>query len=83
MRYRHPEVDIRSELTVPLLFKEQLIGVLDLESTESDYFTEEHEQIVCTLASHIATALANAKLYERLLNEERRLERDLAMARKI
>ena len=34
MRYRHPEVEIRSELAVPLIFRDQLIGVIDLESTE-------------------------------------------------
>ncbi len=45
VRYRHPEVEIHSELAVPLVFKDRLIGVLDLESTEYDYFTKEHEQM--------------------------------------
>jgi len=83
VRFRHPEVEIHSELAVPLLFKDQLIGVVDLESTEFDYFTEEHQQIVSTLASHIATALVNARLFESVRRGERRLERDLATAREI
>jgi serine phosphatase RsbU (regulator of sigma subunit)/ubiquinone/menaquinone biosynthesis C-methylase UbiE len=83
VRFRHPEVEIHSELAVPLLFKDQLIGVVDLESTEYDYFTEEHQQIVSTLASHIATALVNARLFETVRRGERRLERDLATAREI
>jgi len=83
VRYRHPEVEIHSELAVPLVFKEQLIGVLDLESTEFDYFTQQHEQMVSALASHIATALVNARLFERVLQDERRLEQDLATAREI
>ena len=81
VRFRHPEVEIRSELAVPLLFKDQLIGVLDLESTEFDSFTEEQEQMVSALASHIAAALVNARLFERVQHDEQRMERDLAMAR--
>lgn len=83
VRARHPEVEIRSEMAVPLLFKGRLVGVLDLESTELDYFTEEHEHMVETLASHMAIALDNASLHGRVLAEERRLEEDLATAREI
>jgi sigma-B regulation protein RsbU (phosphoserine phosphatase) len=83
VRYRHPEVEVRSELAVPLVFQDQLIGVLDLESTEFDYFTEEHEQMVSTLAAHIATALVNARLYETTLHHEQTMEQDLATAREI
>lgn len=83
VRYRHPEVEIHSELAVPLVFQDRLIGVLDLESTEFDYFTEQHEQLVGTLASHIATALVNARLYAKVVKDERRLELDLATAREI
>ena len=82
VRFRHPEVEIHSELAVPLVFKDQLIGVLDLESTEFGYFTEEHEYVVSTLASHIATGLVNARLFERVSRDERRLDRELATARK-
>ena len=83
VRFRHPEVEIHSELAVPLVFKDQLIGVLDLESTEPDYFTEEHEQMLSALAAHVATALVNARLYEKTLRDEQRLEDDLATAREI
>lgn len=83
VRFRHAEVNIRSELAVPLLLKERLVGVLDLESTELDAFTAEHEQIVVTLASHIAAALENARLYEELAANQRRIDRELATSRKI
>ena len=83
VRYRHPEVAIRSELAVPLIFRDQLIGVIDLESTELDYFTEQHEQMISALASNIATALVNARMHERVLRDEQRLERDLATAREV
>ena len=81
VRVRHPEVEIYSELAVPLVFKDRLIGVLDLESTELNYFTEWHERLVSALAVCIATALANARLHEKVLQDEQRMERDLATAR--
>ena len=83
VRVRYPEVEVRSELAVPLVFKDRLIGVLDLESVELDAFTELHEEMISALASHIATALENARLYDQLLRDEKRLEDDLAMARVI
>ena len=83
VRFRHAEVEIRSELTVPLICQDRLIGVIDLESVELDHFTPEHEQVMSALAAHIAVALENARLYETLAANERRLEHELATARRI
>jgi sigma-B regulation protein RsbU (phosphoserine phosphatase) len=83
VRVRHTDVEIRSELAVPLLFQDRLVGVLDLESTELDAFTQEHEKVLTMLASHVAIALENARLYGRVLAEEQRLEHDLETAREI
>lgn len=74
---------VRSELVVPLVFRGRLVGVLDLESTSYNAFSEHHEQILVTLASYIAIALENARLYEDVREKEHRLESDLATARKI
>lgn len=76
-------VEVRSELVVPLVFKDRLIGVLDLQSTEYNAFSEQHEQMLSTLASYIAIALENTRLYGKLREDERLLETDLAMARDI
>jgi sigma-B regulation protein RsbU (phosphoserine phosphatase) len=75
--------DTRSELVVPLLLQDRLIGVLDLESTDSHAFTAEHERMLVTLGSYIAIALENARLYEEARESERRLQSDLATAREI
>jgi serine phosphatase RsbU (regulator of sigma subunit)/ubiquinone/menaquinone biosynthesis C-methylase UbiE len=83
VRYRHSHVVIRSELALPLVVKDRLVGTLDLESTEYGTFTEEHEQILSALASHIAIALDNARLYEESETHRTRLEADLATAREI
>ncbi len=77
------DLEVRSELAVPMTFKERLIGVLDLESAEYDAFTARHEQALATLASSLAIALENARLYERLQEDERRLADDLSTAREI
>lgn len=76
-------LEVASELVVPLLFKDRLLGVIDLESTHFDAFTSQHEQLLSTLASSLAIALENASLYERLRDNERRIEQELAMAREI
>jgi phosphoserine phosphatase RsbU/P len=77
------DVVVRSELVVPLLLQDRLIGVLDLESTHANTFTEEHERMLATLGSYIAIALENARLYEQARETERRLQTDLATAREI
>ena len=76
-------VDTRSELVVPLLLQDRLIGVLDLESAETRAFTSEHERMLATLASYIAIALENSRLFEAARESERRLHDDLATAREI
>jgi sigma-B regulation protein RsbU (phosphoserine phosphatase) len=83
VRHRHPEVEIRSELTVPLVVRDRLVGVLDLESTEFGAFTPEHEELIAALARHIAIAVDNAQLYETVLADEMRMEEELKTARAI
>lgn len=82
-RYIRLNPETRSELCVPLLYKDQVIGVLDLEHTRRGYFNEDNMRTMVTLAAQIAIAIENARLYERIAREEQRLERDLAMAREV
>ncbi len=64
-RYIQTSESVRSELAVPLVFKNQLIGVLDVQSAEPDYFTHEQQEILVLLASRLAVAIENARLFER------------------
>src|SRR5882672_551229 len=82
-RYIKANPEARSELCVPLIYKDEVIGVLDLEHTRRGYFNEEHVRTVSTLAAQVAIAIENARLYERIAREEQRMERDLAMAREV
>ncbi len=82
-RYIETNPETRSELAVPLIYKDKVIGVLDLEHTRRGFFTEDHQRTITTLAAQIAIAIENARLYEEIARQERRLERDLAMAREL
>lgn len=53
-----------SELAVPVIVGDHLLGVLDVQSDKPGYFTEEDVRIQTTLAAQIAVALQNAKSYE-------------------
>ena len=82
-RYIAENPETRSELAVPLLNKGQVIGVLDLEHTRVNYYNEDHQRTLSTLAAQVAISIANARLYQRIHEEEQRMERDLEMARKV
>ncbi len=82
-RYIMVHTETRSEMAVPLIYKGKVLGVLDLEHTRPHFFSEDNIHAVSTLASQLAIAMENAGLYQRLAQEEQRLEEDLAMARKV
>ncbi len=75
--------ETRSELAVPLVVKNRVIGVIDLQSPQLDYFTGDHAQALSILAAHLAVAIENARLYERVSRQEARMERELQAARVI
>ncbi len=82
-RYIEANPETRSELVIPLVYKNKVVGVLDLEHTKRGFFTDEHNRTMTTLAAQIAIAIENARLYEEIERQERRLERDLSLAREL
>src|SRR5213593_3671690 len=82
-RYLMVNPETRSELAIPMIHKGKVIGVLDLESPQANYFTEDHVQTLSILAANLAVSLENARLYEQLARDEARLERDLQAAKRI
>jgi sigma-B regulation protein RsbU (phosphoserine phosphatase) len=75
--------DCRSELAIPLLVKDRCIGVLDLESPNYDAFSKHDVEVLTLLASQVAVAIENARLYEALRSNEDRLERELSFAQRV
>src|SRR5262245_57897803 len=63
-RYIEVVKEARSELAIPLMLKNRVVGVLDIESPEIGYFREEQVRILDLLASQIAIAINNANIYE-------------------
>jgi sigma-B regulation protein RsbU (phosphoserine phosphatase) len=82
-RYHMINPETRSEMIVPLFYKNRVIGVLDLEHIKPGYFHERHERTLTTLAAQIAIAIENARLYQQVVRHEQQLERDLSMARQV
>jgi phosphoserine phosphatase RsbU/P len=74
---------VRSEMVIPLLLQERLIGALDLESTKVGAFSAENERLLGILSSYIAIALENSRLYVETRAHEERLQADLDTAREV
>lgn len=66
--------EVRSELAVPLIAKNRLIGVMDIESEQAGYFGPEHLRLLTLTASRIAQAIENARLYARVSRQAQTLE---------
>ena len=54
----------RSEMALPLIITDQVLGVLDVQSTEPNAFLEEDTEVLSTLANQVAIAIQNARTYE-------------------
>jgi sigma-B regulation protein RsbU (phosphoserine phosphatase) len=79
-RYISSDTDIRSEVAVPLILHDRVIGVMDLESERPSFFTDDHVRALSLLAPQIATSVENARLYGELAQRERRMDQDLHAA---
>jgi GAF domain-containing protein len=81
--FNNPDLpETRSEMALPLIQANgQIIGVLDIQSIESNAFNREDIEILITLADQVSVAIANARLYEEtqksLIEAEMLYRRDL------
>lgn len=82
-RYIPSHPNVHSELAVPLMVQDRVIGVLDVESERVGAFSEDHQQTLSLLAPQIASSVENARLYEELAKREHRMDQDLKAARNL
>jgi signal transduction histidine kinase len=73
---------VRSYLAVPLLIKQDVIGLLSMSHPQPHHFTERDVELVTAVANQAAVAIENARLYEQAhqlaaLQERQRLAREL------
>jgi GAF domain-containing protein len=63
--FNNPDLpETRSEVSLPLKVGEQVIGVLDVQSTQPNAFIDEDVDVLNTLANHVAIVIQNARLLE-------------------
>ncbi len=65
--------NVHSELAIPLIVKNRVIGVIDIEAREKGYFTEEHKRLLTLIASRMAVGIENARLHTRITRQARTL----------
>src|SRR6202158_5552072 len=65
-RYINSVESGRSELAVPLMLQNRCVGVLDIQSRHPDYFTPDQQNILTLLASRLAIAVENARLFQKV-----------------
>ncbi|HJS20672.1 MAG TPA: GAF domain-containing protein, partial [Anaerolineales bacterium] len=78
--YANTYEGIRSGLYMPLCVGERVIGVISVESEDSDALTAQDEKLLATLANQAAVAFENARLYQSAqeeIAERKRVEREL------
>ena len=63
-----------SELDVPMKIEDEVIGVLNVESLELNAFTEQDQELLEILASHVASAIQRIRLLEAQIQYEAKLE---------
>jgi GAF domain-containing protein/HAMP domain-containing protein len=76
--------ETRSEIALPLRSRGEIIGVLDVQSTEAQAFSDEDVDALQMLADLVAVAISNARLFQRtqeLLEAERRAYGQLSRRR--
>ena len=74
--YRHYDLlpETQSEVALPLVVQERMLGVLDVQSDQLDDFDESDMLVLRTLAGNIAIAIEDAQLYEALRHHAVQLE---------
>ncbi len=72
------EAVTRSELAVPIKLRDQVIGVLNVESEEVGAFTQADVSTLQTIADQLAVAIHNARLYEQITSHAEELEQRVA-----
>lgn len=75
--------NIHSQLAVPIIYTDRLMGVLNLESEKVAAYTENDEEILSTMGSNLGSIIANAQLVSRVQNQVERQRQIFEITAKI
>jgi len=65
-RYIQTSPNTRSELAIPLIYRNETLGVINVESEQVDAYSENDEEMLGTLGGSLAAVIANARLLEQI-----------------
>jgi phosphoserine phosphatase RsbU/P len=71
-RYIEGSPNTRSEMAIPLLYRSELLGVLNVESEQLSAYAENDEELLGTLGGSLAAIIANARLLEQIRSQAER-----------
>jgi GAF domain-containing protein len=73
--FRNPVLpETRSEMALPLISREEVIGALTVQSVKRGAFSDEDVTLLQTMADQLANAIANARLFETVAQAQREAE---------
>lgn len=72
-RYLNAVDAVRTELAVPMLARGKLVGVIDIQSTRPNSYSEQDCSLVQLIAARVAVTIDNAQLYSRVERQNRTL----------
>ena len=73
-RYLNAVEAVRSELAVPMIARRKLVGVIDIQSTQPNAYTEQDRALLRLIAARVAISIDNARLYWRVERQNRTLK---------
>src|SRR5947209_10377445 len=73
-RYLNTVDAVRTELAVPMTARGKLVGVIDLQSTRVNAYTEYDRALIRLIAARVSIAIDNARLYRRVDRQNRTLK---------
>lgn len=71
-RYIAGSPNIHSEMAIPLIYRSELLGILNVESEQPHAYAENDEELLGTLGGSLAAIIANARLLEQIRSQAER-----------
>ncbi|MBI3815594.1 MAG: sigma 54-interacting transcriptional regulator [Nitrospinae bacterium] len=75
--YREVSEDVRSELAIPILYDEDVIGIINLDSFKKGFFTEEHKRILTIIGRLLSSHIHDLLKIQELQEEVQHLKKDI------
>jgi diguanylate cyclase (GGDEF)-like protein len=80
-RYLVGDTQTKSELAIPLIVRDEVVGVLDMQSDQTDFFDKETIDLMTLFSTQASIAIENARLYSRERRRAQQMEAINAVAR--